>query len=97
MAEPLMNLGALSPLWFKDEQGKPSTQEELKGLGVAVAVFVCYYLISTVVFTYLYPAKDVLSKAKLRHFKLYKERCEFLLTKRRSWYKEYQQIAINKD
>ena len=87
-----------------------------------MAVFVCYYLISTIVFTYLYPAKEVLTKQKLRHFKLcghrqsavapviygliltdcacdprYKQRCEALLTKRRSWYKEYQQIAINKD
>jgi hypothetical protein len=93
----MMNLAALSPMWFKGEDGKPSTQEELKGLGVAVAVFVCYYLISTVVFTYLYPAKPVLSKAKLRHYKLYKERCEFLLTKRRGWYKEYQQITVSAD
>ena len=92
-----MNLASLSPIWFTGEDGKPSTQEELKGLGVAVAVFVCYYIISTVVFTYLYPAKDVLSKAKLRHYKLYKDRCDYLLTKRRAWYKEYQHIAINKD
>lgn len=97
IAEPMMSLAALSPLWFKGDDGKPSTQEELQGLGVAVAVFICYYMISTVVFTYLYPAKPVLTKAKLRHYKLYKERCEFLLAKRKAWYNEYQQISINKD
>jgi hypothetical protein len=96
-ADPLLSLATLSPLWFSDESGKSSTTEELKGLGFAVAVFICYYLISTVVFTYLYPSKEVLSKQKLRHFKLYKQRTEALLTKRKTWYKEYQQIAINKD
>ena len=49
-----------------------------------------YYLISTVIFTYLYPAKEVLPSQKLRHYKLYKQRCEALLVKRRAWYKEYQ-------
>ena len=87
---PLIALAELSPLWFHDAQGKPSTTEELKGLGVAVAVFIGYYLISTVIFTYLYPAKEVLPSQKLRHYKLYKQRCEALLVKRRAWYKEYQ-------
>ena len=49
-----------------------------------------YFLISTVIFTYLYPAKGVLPSQKLRHYKLYKQRCEALLVKRRAWYKEYQ-------
>lgn len=90
VARPLIALAELSPLWFHDAQGKPSTTEELKGLGVAVAVFIGYYLISTVIFTYLYPAKEVLPSQKLRHYKLYKQRCEALLVKRRAWYKEYQ-------
>ena len=36
IADPMLNLAALSPIWFKGDDGKPSTQEELKGLPFAV-------------------------------------------------------------
>lgn len=87
----LQSVANVAPIYFT------TLEEELKGVGMAIGVLMTYMALSKMVFGFFMPVKPTKSKAELKTMEQYAKRCESLLTKRRAWYREYQEIAINKD
>jgi hypothetical protein len=79
IAQQLLGLSALAPIYFS------SLEEELKGIGMALVVLLCYYITDKLVFGWLIPAKPTFTKEKLKTFEEYKSRCAALMTKRSAW------------
>ena len=86
----LENIASLAPKYFT------TMEEEIKGVGMALGVLVCYYITNVIVFGWLLPPKPTKTRTELKAYKSYAIRCDALMTKRTAWYREYQEISINK-